>query len=146
MELVALRRLQTKDRLLQWGVVNEQQCELCNRENETIEHLLFSCDYSSEIWSRLLQWQGINRVAMNWKDELNWACAYANGNGQTSTIFRMTFAAAVYQVWIERNQKIFQAKHCEPKMVVRRIVQDIFYRGSLKKKLARRLNSLNFYP
>ncbi|KAG5629705.1 hypothetical protein H5410_001422 [Solanum commersonii] len=58
----------------------------------------------------------------------------------------MTFAAAVYQVWIERNQKIFQAKRCEPKMVVRRIVQDIFYRGSLKKKLARRLNSLNFYP
>ncbi|KAH0775545.1 hypothetical protein KY290_006956 [Solanum tuberosum] len=83
---------------------------------------------------------------MNWKDELNWACTYANGNGRTTIILRMTFAAAVYKVWIERNQKIFQAKRCEPKMVVRRTVQDIFYRRSLKKKLARRLNSLNFYP
>ncbi|KAG5623516.1 hypothetical protein H5410_008734 [Solanum commersonii] len=43
-----------------------------------------------------------------------------NENGQTTTIFRMTtFAVTVYQVWIERNHNIFQAK---PKMVVRRII------------------------
>ncbi|XP_019237786.1 PREDICTED: uncharacterized protein LOC109217943 [Nicotiana attenuata] len=47
--LSAHRRLLTKDRLRGWGYVEDATCSLCNTEEETIDHLFFSCPYSSRV-------------------------------------------------------------------------------------------------
>lgn len=54
----------------------------------------------------------------------------ARGKGAATTIFQMSIAAAVYHIWIERNHWIFQDKSSEPHIVPRRIVQEIFEKGS----------------
>lgn len=113
---------------------------------ESSEHLFFTCDYSRLIWTKLLSWQGITRPAKTWQAELDWANRNARGKGPAAAIFRMSLAAAVYHIWIERNHRIFQAKSTEPHGITRRIVQDIFQRGSLKSKLNSKLAELNYYP
>ncbi|XP_070036029.1 uncharacterized protein [Nicotiana tomentosiformis] len=77
MRLIAHGKLNTRDRLLKWGLSVLQNCPLCVTETENIVHLFFQCDLSAHIWNKFLQWQGINRVALDWHDELKWAEIYA---------------------------------------------------------------------
>lgn len=44
-------RISTKDRLIQWGIVGDQRCILCNAADETKEHLFFTYSCSQQIWS-----------------------------------------------------------------------------------------------
>ncbi|KAK4734320.1 hypothetical protein R3W88_008581 [Solanum pinnatisectum] len=115
--LAALRRLHTKDRLMKWGVLGEQQCALCERAYETTNHLFFCYDYAKNIWSKILQWQGIHRQVLSWQKELSWACTYANGKGSRDTIYRMSLTATMYQ-------RIFQSKRSLPQVITRKIVQE----------------------
>ncbi|KAF3625656.1 hypothetical protein T459_30871 [Capsicum annuum] len=89
---------------------------------------------------------GITRPAKTWKEELDWANRNARGKGPAATIYRMSFAVIVYQILVERNHRIFQAKSTEPHMITRRIVQGTFHSGSLKPKLNSKLADLNYYP
>ena len=47
-----LDKLLTRDRLKQYGIVEQDFCVLCNSETETTHHLFFNCPYSC-IWSSL---------------------------------------------------------------------------------------------
>ena len=42
-------KLLTKARLRQFGIINHDTCVLCNTSPESIQHLFFSCTYSSYI-------------------------------------------------------------------------------------------------
>ena len=44
-------RLLTKSRPLKFGIIDNDDCVLCNTGLESIEHLFFSCEYSAYIWS-----------------------------------------------------------------------------------------------
>lgn len=44
----------------------------------------------------------------------------------------------------ERNARVFLQDQKEERTVVRRIIQDIHVRGSMKIKLAKKLDSMNF--
>ncbi|XP_013739251.1 uncharacterized protein LOC106442065 [Brassica napus] len=41
-------RLPTRSRLAAWGLHISPTCPLCSRSDETMDHLLLSCDYSQE--------------------------------------------------------------------------------------------------
>ena len=45
-------RLNTKDRLIRWGIpgIEDDRCIFCKEEPETLEHVFFSCRISSGIW------------------------------------------------------------------------------------------------
>ncbi|XP_059311442.1 uncharacterized protein LOC132063007 [Lycium ferocissimum] len=64
------KRLYTRDRLTQWGITEQLVCPLCGTENETVEHLFFKCSYSARVWEKIVEWQGYNRYAMEWTDEV----------------------------------------------------------------------------
>ncbi|XP_075099695.1 uncharacterized protein LOC142176344 [Nicotiana tabacum] len=110
LQLVALGRIYTKDRLLKWGVVTNLVCPLCNTEDESIEHLFFSCKFSAELWTKLLNWQGINILPMGWSQEVNWAINHAKRKNAKAGIFRMMMAGCIYYLWQERNQRTFLDK------------------------------------
>ncbi|WZZ00453.1 hypothetical protein YC2023_072781 [Brassica napus] len=50
MWLVIQNRIPTRDRLIQRGLQVDNRCLLCNRNQETIDHLFFSCDFSYDLW------------------------------------------------------------------------------------------------
>lgn len=53
--------LATCGNLLKIRVHCDHVCSLCNKENETIEHIFFLCDFSTEVWSAILLWMGFKR-------------------------------------------------------------------------------------
>ncbi|PRQ37611.1 putative reverse transcriptase zinc-binding domain-containing protein [Rosa chinensis] len=43
-------RLKTRDRLSRFGIINDNSCLLCNRDNETADHLFGYCEFTKEVW------------------------------------------------------------------------------------------------
>lgn len=93
-----------------------------------------------------MQWQGIQRHATTWREEIRSAITHATGQNIPATIYRMCLAGAVYHIWIERNSGVFLQGRKEEVTMVQNIIQEIHVRGSVKTKLAKKLDSMNFYP
>uniref|UniRef100_A0A1S3ZZZ4 Reverse transcriptase zinc-binding domain-containing protein n=1 Tax=Nicotiana tabacum TaxID=4097 RepID=A0A1S3ZZZ4_TOBAC len=111
--LAILGKLNTRDKLARWGVTNEPLYPLCNIEEESIEHLFFKCTFAASIWRKLLQWMGINRQAMKWCQEVEWAYSNAKGRSANAEIYRIALAGCVYYVLQERNHRIFRAQQSQ---------------------------------
>lgn len=102
MYLAVNGRLATKDGLAKWGMIQSPLCPLCQRMNEDHDHLFFQCSYSAEVWSKLLNWQGINRGTMHWIAEVQWAIKHMKGKGSTALVYKMAMASSLYYIWLER--------------------------------------------
>ncbi|XP_060194897.1 uncharacterized protein LOC132624083 [Lycium barbarum] len=107
--LALLGRMRTKDLPLKWGMGINGTCVLCNNQPETIEHLYFECTYSHEIWLRILQWLGWQRTILDWGREWNWVQQHSKSKNPRN-VLKACFAAVVYEVWCERNSRVFQSK------------------------------------
>ena len=46
----------TNEKLFRFGITQSPLCTFCQKENESIEHLLFSCNETSEFWKHVLSW------------------------------------------------------------------------------------------
>ena len=46
----------TNEKLSLIGVVESPNCTFCQEEAESVEHLLFSCRISSDVWKHVLSW------------------------------------------------------------------------------------------
>jgi len=145
MMLVAHGRLYTKDKMIHWGISVNPVCPLCESENESISHLFFQCSVSASVWNKLLQWLGQRRQAKAWEEELTLAVNHHNGNSVATTIYRMALTGCIYYMWQERNQIVFQGKRRKISDLVKRIIQDVYFRGCLKVKLTKYLMMLNYY-
>ncbi|KAH0681710.1 hypothetical protein KY289_019462 [Solanum tuberosum] len=102
-------KLLTKDRLLKWGSKVDTQCMLCQNEDETRDHLIVKCSYTRRLWDEIARWMQMSSdIGGNWQQHLTWALKNAKGKTIRAQIFRMVYAEAVYAVWIERNQRVFE--------------------------------------
>ncbi|OIT37415.1 hypothetical protein A4A49_52156 [Nicotiana attenuata] len=119
-----------------------QSCPLCNSGIKSISHLFFQCDYAAYIWNKILFWQGVNRKAMDWSDELKWPQEHAKGRSSEAEVYRIALAASISYVWRERNQRVFQDKYSAPDLIIKQIIQEVCCRGSMKPRLARKLEML----
>jgi hypothetical protein len=97
-----------KEKVLTWEVLRKRGwqgpgiCPLCNRASEDIHHLLIHCDFTKDVWNRLLQhfsltfsWIGatISDCFSSWFTEKSAPHSLA--------------AHVCWQIWIERNKVIF---------------------------------------
>ncbi|XP_019252716.1 PREDICTED: secretory carrier-associated membrane protein 2-like [Nicotiana attenuata] len=108
--MIAHGKLYTRDILQRWRIQVDQECVLCKRASETIQHLFFECPYANALWSKLLVWQGIKRPVYGWDEELRWAEKWTKRKNAAAELYKMALTATVYYVWQERNIRIFQAK------------------------------------
>ncbi|XP_019225731.1 PREDICTED: uncharacterized protein LOC109207296 [Nicotiana attenuata] len=139
MFLAAYRRLQTRDRLRRWGYVEDDTCPLCNTEVETTNHLFFTCSFSTQIWTAMLEWLRIYRQVMTWEHELKWAEQHCRGRSANAEIYKMMLAGSIYYIWQERNARVFQATQRNAETVTRLLAQDLHCRGNVKQWLKGRL-------
>ncbi|XP_016501732.2 uncharacterized protein LOC107820043 [Nicotiana tabacum] len=122
LRLAIQQRLSTKEKLARWGIIAEQTCSLCNKENETVQHLFFDCETTRKIWLRLLEWQGIRRPKKSWQEEVTWMAQISKGKSACATVCKMTLAAVVYHILQERNSVIFQKKTRTSNVILRLII------------------------
>ena len=55
----------TNEKLFRLGIVDSSKCIFCQKEAESIEHLLFSCAKSSEFWKSVLSWLRDNGIRID---------------------------------------------------------------------------------
>lgn len=116
--LKMLNRLSTGDRMTKWDAATNPVCVLCNATDETKDHLYFECDYSREIWRKLMSKLLENRYVEDWRKVI----LLLMDKDQTKLITFLTryaFQVAVYSIWRERNGR----RHGESPRNVQKMVQ-----------------------
>uniref|UniRef100_A0A0V0H2J8 Putative ovule protein n=1 Tax=Solanum chacoense TaxID=4108 RepID=A0A0V0H2J8_SOLCH len=81
-----------------------------------------------------------------WQEEVQWAAVNCRGKSSAAEVYRIAMACSLYYVWQERNMRIFRGKQRTVGAIGRMIIQEVIFRGTLKAKLAKKMESLNFYP
>jgi hypothetical protein len=122
----ALGRILTADALQRRGLENNYFCQLCFRNLETPWHLLTECTWVRQVWSALASlsctqalvpasWTGISSIA-EWLD-----LCHANSPAEKRKGMKSLMLLAAWEIWKERNRRIFQHEELSVAALVARI-------------------------
>ena len=103
------------DRVRKWGVNCDVKCSLCKNEDESIQHLFFSCTYAAGIWSQICRLVNIANAGVSHQEVISRMCTHARKKKGKLNV--MLFTECVYAIWRQRNSQIFTG-HCKDVTVV----------------------------
>ncbi|KAK2388094.1 hypothetical protein QL285_061811 [Trifolium repens] len=126
-------RLATKDRLKKFGVNLDVKCCFCNQE-ETLNHLFFSCNVMRYVWQKVLQWLHVDHTPLEWTDELIWLTRQSKKKGWKAQLLKAAAAETIYMLWKYRNDICFDNQVHNTK-IEEDIINTIVYRGWCYPKL-----------
>ncbi|XP_050222728.1 uncharacterized protein LOC126672820 [Mercurialis annua] len=121
-------RLKTRDKLFNWGVINDDKCVFCNGITETVEYLFFDCAISKSIMKKVLQCCLINREVFRWRREWSWMTKKAVGKSLLARVRRVAFNCCIYHIWRGRNRCIFENRRVEEATIKRDMLLKLYYR------------------
>ncbi|PWA46891.1 reverse transcriptase domain, Reverse transcriptase zinc-binding domain protein [Artemisia annua] len=93
---------------MKWGIHSVNICYLCYNKAEDLDHLLFQCQFATEVWGKVKGLAEISGQGTNWHQIINDMVNSGNGNNIMSVVRRLLLAASVYDIWKERNGRIFR--------------------------------------
>ncbi|KAJ6908837.1 hypothetical protein NC651_019037 [Populus alba x Populus x berolinensis] len=100
------------DRLHSAGIIRNTSCSFCGTCTETHEHLFFECQTSQSVWHLVNARANINWPCMSWQNLLQWASTiYIKKSDPQHIIARLLLSTTVYQLWYERNNRVFKNQH-----------------------------------
>ncbi|XP_071704504.1 uncharacterized protein [Rutidosis leptorrhynchoides] len=123
-------RLKTQDRLKAWEVPNGTTllCPLCGSCGDLHSHLFFECLYSSKVWDRALFLIHLPLHSNKWQSITDMLSPYASHNVSSIIVAKLVFAAFVYFIWQERNNRIFKKSY----RTEVKLFEEIFFMVRLK--------------
>lgn len=102
-------RLPTRSRLAAWGLLTPTICCLCLLSDESRDHLFIDCPYSKDIWKMMLQKLSLTTLSFDsWAHLLTWPASAPNQSMRT--LRSIAVQTIVYNIWTERNNRIFKNK------------------------------------
>jgi hypothetical protein len=122
----ALERILTADALQRRGWVNDYFCPFCVRNLETPMHLLVECPWTRQIWSAVASWSDTHALLPSSWNGLSTVSAWLQFcHQQTPTDKRKgtksLLMLTVWEIWRERNRRIFQHEMLSAAALVARI-------------------------
>lgn len=109
-------RLETRDRMRQWGLDIPASCVLCANCAESRENLFFQCSFSSSVWQHF-----INRVNLHPPQsfEAILECLARPSTDQHITLIcRLFYQASMYSIWKERNARLHSSIARPPDVII----------------------------
>ncbi|KAG5378472.1 hypothetical protein IGI04_026314 [Brassica rapa subsp. trilocularis] len=103
--LFVLNRNPTLDRIHNWDAESLTTCLLCGLENESHDHLFFECQYSLQVWLRIINRLSLPTPPSAWTAILLWL-PHAHGDGFRRLALLQGWQAAIYILWQERNARM----------------------------------------
>ncbi|XP_074298723.1 uncharacterized protein LOC141629648 [Silene latifolia] len=93
-------------------------CILCKGSLETHEHIFSTCSFTQENWQGIYTWLGLTGRSTIPTAELIWCGAKQHSRHWKNGWIRSSIAATYYQIWHERNARIFQGvEHTEAQVL-----------------------------
>jgi hypothetical protein len=119
-------RLWTNERRMRHGLQADAACSLCDQLAETVDHLLCACVYTREVWSRLLFSMGSPTDPPQHDSTL---CAWWLAGREAllqglSKSFDSLVLLVVWNIWKERNRRVFDSKALTPTQLLHRIREE----------------------
>lgn len=127
--LMLLNRTPTRDRLLSWGLQTDPLCLLCNRSNESRNHLYFECSFSGAIWNKFATTLGASVAARSW-DDVTQSLLSFSGSNQLRCLLILSWQATIYEVWWERNSRLHRGTFRSVDSISKKI------KGLIKNKIS----------
>ena len=121
-------RLWTADRLAKRGWPHHPTCQLCTCTPETRRHLLFKCRYSKRIWSAAANWLSYPDLLLSMGSNRPKVLDYWHATARTPTSsprgLKTAIILIVWEIWKERNERVFNNKSSMPSEVMRKITEE----------------------
>ncbi|XP_058734050.1 uncharacterized protein LOC131605746 [Vicia villosa] len=141
MWLACNKRLATKTRLQKFGVQTDLKCIFCDC-HETIQHFLFECRETNEIWEQVLRWLNMKHKVQGWEQELSWLTKVCKSRNWRSNIVKVAIAETIYEIWKNRNDRVFQHHYKEnntAQKIIELIVNRIWIYPKYRNRVAQML-------
>jgi hypothetical protein len=126
--LILQNRVWTADRLEKRGWQNCGLCKLCNQVHESGAHLLFKCRFTIRIWRSLKEWLGLSdlepREWNNITSVKEWWNIAINKKGEDRRGLASLAMLVSWEVWNERNGRVFRNKFSTANMVILKIKEE----------------------
>ncbi|CAL1362079.1 unnamed protein product [Linum trigynum] len=108
MWMVAHKRILTMDKIQQRGCSIANRCCMCCRDEESVDHLFTRCEFGLEIWTEVRRMCGDSFAPQEqildtikcWKSDVP--------DTTTDWIGFCILHAVCWQIWLERNRRVFQ--------------------------------------
>eukprot|EP00253_Pinus_taeda_P033403 PITA_33403 len=113
--LVGKERILTWDNIQKRGLLGPSKCSLCNKENETQNHILNNCRYAEKMWTETRKLYGKER--RDPRDIKSTIFLWNKEKFNCKVIKRawdLTVGFTIWFLWKERNRRIFLGKHIDP--------------------------------
>ncbi|XP_074289244.1 uncharacterized protein LOC141614397 [Silene latifolia] len=100
-------KLATQDNIQKRGFQFASRCCLCETHVDDHDHLFFSCSFSANIWGSILTWMNLPNITAPLSHILA-SCLFGKNRKDWKTSWYFTsIAAAVNQIWWERDLRTF---------------------------------------
>jgi hypothetical protein len=124
--LMVHNQILTWDNLRKRGFIGPSICYLCQQQEESMEHILNQCSSSGEIWDQASQ---IMRKTNRERDNIistirNWGTE-AYKSPILNRIWQLFPGFIVWQLWKERNMRIFHSQASTPSNIWSKIFENI---------------------
>jgi hypothetical protein len=126
--LVNQNRIWTADRLAKRGWPNCGLCPLCKQCTESVDHLLVHCRFTLLLWDKAKEGFSIPTLDTNtWMDLSfpkwwNMMSTGKNRKGMASLAMLI-----IWEIWNERNDRVFKKKRAPSQIVFERIKKKLVY-------------------
>ncbi|XP_071728987.1 uncharacterized protein [Rutidosis leptorrhynchoides] len=113
--LLVKEKLKTHDHLKPWDKRPQEAdsglaCLMCERQPESQTRLFFECPFASQVWGRIKGLCLVHIPAHDWRSFLSFIEHVAHRRVARVIVAKLVFAASVYFIWQERNNRYFQGK------------------------------------
>jgi ribonuclease HI/exonuclease III len=140
--LMCHNRILTGDRLKKRGLQGPSRCIMCLENEENLCHLMLECNFAQEIWNEALgPWRNALICPTSIADLFaTWLSNYP-GVLPKNESFKVAWLSLpkiiCWQIWLERNKRIFRVQVQEAKLV------SIKIKNQLKESLGDQLEETN---
>ncbi|CAN1781791.1 Putative ribonuclease H protein At1g65750 [Linum perenne] len=118
-------KIASLDNLQKRGFQLANMCVLCAKDEESIIHLFFRCEFSMSIWNRISsvlsifgpRGNSVSNALTEWKG-MNCSPSFQGGS-------RLVFHAFLWFVWLERNNRIFNDISARESQIYFRIMLNV---------------------
>lgn len=93
-------------------MVTSDECPLCHNCVGSVNHMFFDCQFSGQVWQKVLNLLHFFRNPDVFGDELQWVIKSCKRGGNKHKLLVMFFAESIYSLWLNMNDQVYNL-HCK---------------------------------
>lgn len=130
-------RLATCSYLRRIGIQVDHACCFCSREEETMDHLFFGCEFSRDVWRKVAVMGGVYSDAAQWHEGRRLLEAHCTNSNGKQRVYRSMVCVLIYHIWKERNGRRMKGSVNSADVIANQCMFMLAWCGLKDKKVGR---------